>query len=418
MGELRRSATLLLAASMLTGCATARVPSAADTGGNALHRALLVLDSHVDIPPNFATPVVDPRSAPRRQVDLDGMVAGGLDAAFFVVYVPQASLTPAGHAAARDLAQRKFDAIHRMVAANAGTMALARSAAEVRSIVGSGRRAVLVGIENGYAIGTDLALLARYHSLGARYLGLTHNGNNALGGSARPSPELGDLPDADVGLSLLGRQAVAELNRLGILVDVSHANRRTMFAAVASSNVPVIASHTAARALADHPRNLDDAQLRAIKANGGVVQIVAVDGFLKSSPERQAALAQLARAFGAPDMVDDEGEYYLPAPLYRRYHRAMADLDRRYPGATVSDLADHIDHAVKLIGIGHVGIASDFGGGGGIEGWRNARETPNVTRELLRRGYTRDDLAKLWGGNLLRVLEAAEIFAARQREEQ
>jgi membrane dipeptidase len=330
----------------------------------AIQDRVLSIDTHDDIPLNFATSDYMPAYADG-QVNLDKMVAGGLDAAFFIVYVGQTDRTEANYLAARADALTKFDAIHRMTdSLYPDRIGLATTAAEAKALHAEGKLVAFIGIENGYAIGRDISLIQDFRDRGARYMTLVHNGHNDIGDSAQPQERLKDLPEEHGGLSEFGFRVVEELNRTGILVDVSHVSKKTMMDATMHSTAPVIASHSSVRALRDHPRNMDDEQLMALRDNGGVIQIVGFNSYLV-----------------------DEGR------------------------ANVTDLVNHIDHAVKLIGIDHVGISSDFDGGGGIDGWNGADETFNVTLELVRRGYSEEDIAKLWGGNVLRILEIAEQTA-------
>lgn len=365
MKSIRRS---LVATICIIGTLSSPAWSADDeltARARSIHERVLAIDTHVDIPLNFATSEFIPASADA-QVNLQSMRSGGLDAAFFIVYTGQTARDDAGYAGAKADAAAKFAAIHRMVdIQHDGQIALATTAAEVRQLHASGKLVALIGMENGYVIGQDLGLLERYRELGARYLTLVHNGHNDIGDSAQPQARLSDAQEEHGGLSAFGERVVAELNRLGILVDISHVSRQTMLDATRLSSAPVIASHSGVKAVFDHPRNLDDEQLLAIKQNGGVVQLVAFDAYLKQNG-----------------------------------------------GATVEDFVDHIDHAVKVAGIEHVGISSDFGGGGGIRGWSGAGETFNVTLELVRRGYSEEDIALVWGGNTLRILEAAERAAS------
>jgi membrane dipeptidase len=393
----------LAAAPLLT--AAARTPDVA-----RLHERLLVVDSHVDIPPNLATPVVNPsRANSGRQFTLDGMVRGGVDAAFFIVYIGQADRNAAAYKAAYEAAIRKFAAIRRLTEVYANRIGLAGSAAEVEALRAQGKRAALIGVENGYPIGRDLANIGRFQALGARYMTLVHNGHNDIGDSAQPNAALGDKPVEHSGLSDFGAQVVAELNRTGILVDVSHAAKSTMMEATRRSRAPVVASHSGVRALVNHPRNMDDEQLKALKARGGVIQITAVDEFMKQAqPARDEAIKKLGLDLGVPELIDDEEPLtFLPAALQARYQAGLRDIDARWPGASITDLVNHIDYAVKLIGDDHVGIASDFGGGGGVAGWREMADTPAVTRALLARGYSEESLRKIWGGNLMRILTEA-----------
>jgi membrane dipeptidase len=264
-----------------------------------IHESVITIDTHNDIEPNFASEEVDPGVRGDRQVDLPKMREGGLDAAFFVVYVGQGERTAEGYEAAKVAARTKFDAIHRMTdSMYPDQIELAYSPGDVERIHGEGKLVACIGIENGYAIGRDIGLLEQYHELGASYLGLTHNGNNDICDSANPSPRLGDSEE-DHGLNEFGAQVIAELNRLGIMVDVSHASRQCMLDAVRLSAAPIIASHSSARALRDVSRNLDDEQLLALKENGGVAQMVALGDFVKEDPpEKVEAMEALRQEMG------------------------------------------------------------------------------------------------------------------------
>jgi microsomal dipeptidase-like Zn-dependent dipeptidase len=314
-----------------------------------------------------------------------------------VVQVPQGPLTPAGYADAYRQAVEKFDAVHRLTEQIAPKeIQLALSSGDVSRIAQSGRKVAVIGIENGYPIGTDLSRVREFYGRGARYMGLAHTGHNQLADS-HSGEGTKDAPNN--GVSRLGREVIAEMNRLGMVVDISHMSRMAALQAIALSKAPVIASHSAVRALVDHNRNLDDEQLVALKTNGGVVQIVAYAGYLKAGAHSGRAPIRNAVAAGTVAACPIEPASAKPLSVEGR------------PG--VKELVDHIDYAVKLIGVDHVGIASDFDGGGGIEGWDSAADTVNVTIELVRRGYSEDDIAKLWGRNLLRVWADVEKLAAR-----
>lgn len=402
----------LLALIALGGCVAAG-DNEADLVARAreIHDRVMAMDTHVDIPFNFATEEVDPGVRGRFQVDLPKMREGGLDAAFFIVYVGQTERTPDNYEKAKADAMTKFNAIHRMTSElYPDQIELAYTPDDVERIHREGKLVAMIGIENGYVIGTDLSLLRKYHELGARYITLAHGGHNDIADSATPRPQLGDAEEEHGGLSEFGERVVAEMNRLGIMVDVSHISKNAMMHAVRVSKAPVIASHSSVTALADVPRNMDDEQLLAMKENGGVVQIVAFDSYVKApDPERLEAIRQLRESLG---ITGPGGLRSLTEEQRAEYERRMAEIDARWPRATVSDFVDHIDYAVKLIGIDHVGIASDFDGGGGVIGWADASETFNVTLELVRRGYTEEEIAKLWGGNLLRVWREVERVAA------
>ncbi len=381
-----------------------------------IHERAIVMDSHVDIPLDFGTEAYDPAAArvPRQKLDLPGMEQGGLDAAFFVAFVPQRERRPAGYARAAADAFTRLAAIRRMTdVQHPERIGLALSAADVRRLHDEGKRAALIGMENGYAIGRSLPLLDVYFALGARYLGLLHNGHNDIGDSAVPDGHRGEPHAEHGGLSAFGRAVIARANALGMVVDISHASMATALDAIAASRAPVIASHSSVRAVLDHSRNLSDDVLLALKETGGVVQIVAYDSYLRAVPEeKQAALAALREEMSLYRAADWAK---LSDAAKDAYYVRRLEIDRRWPKGSVANLVDHIDHAVGLIGIDHVGIASDFNGGGGIAGWDDASETLNVTVELVRRGYDDSEIAKLWGGNLLRVMEAAEAVAAARR---
>lgn len=409
----------IVLAGLISGAVGADEGTSADTGpellerARAIHERVIAIDTHVDIPEDFGTEAYDPAQAkaPGQQVDLPGMEAGGLDAAFFIVFVMQRKRTEANYARAIADAFVKYAAIRRMTDHDySGRIGLALTAADVRRIHGEGRRVALIGIENGFSIGRDLGLLDAHYAFGARYLGLVHNGHNDLGDSAVPNAALGDLESGHGGLSELGRAAVRRANELGMMLDISHASEATALDVMAASKAPVIASHSSARGVFLHPRNLSDKALLALRDNGGVVQIVAFDAYLREvPPEKRAAMGAIYRDL---NLANPDSFARMTTEQRATFYARMNEVTRMPPRATVKHLVDHIDYAVGLIGAEHVGISSDFNGGGGIEGWDSAGETFNVTVELVRRGYTEEQIAAIWGGNLLRVMEAAEAVAA------
>jgi membrane dipeptidase len=388
-----------------------------------IHERVLTIDTHDDIPFNFATEEVDPGVRGERKVDLPKMREGLLDVGYFVVFVGQTPRTPENYEKAKSDAMMKFDAIHRMTdEMYPDEIGFANTADEIESIHAAGKLVATIGIENGYVIGKDLSLVEKYHDLGARYMTLAHGGHNDIADSATPRA---DEPESEHdGLSEFGEEVVAEMNRVGMMVDVSHISKQAMLDAVVASRAPVVGSHSSMRAINDHPRNMDDEQLLALKDNGGVIQTVALGSFVKSaSPERQGAIATLreemgiegrnvARSLAEQELSEDEYEARLT-----EYETRLAQIDEQWPPVNVADFVDHIDHGVNLIGIDHIGISSDFDGGGGIVGWNDASETFNVTLELVRRGYSEEEIAKLWGGNLLRVLREAERIASEMQGE-
>jgi membrane dipeptidase len=393
----------------------------------AIHDRVMTLDTHVDISPaNFRADTLNyAQRLPRTQVDLVKMEEGGLDAAFLIVYVGQSDqLNDAGFASAKAAAMEKFAAVRRLTDTIApNRVGLARTAAEARAIYASGRKVIFIGIENGFPVGSDITNVKRFYDLGGRYMSLSHNRHSQLSDSNTGEADNVWLHN---GLSPLGRQVVAEMNKLGIMIDISHPSKASMMQTVALTKAPIIASHSGVRAICNHSRNLDDEQLDAMKANGGVVQLVAFNSYVKcdatKTAARAGAIADLRKEFGITATNNREvSEAIAALPEARRndYLAKQEDITaRRYPAdpaATVSDFADHIDYVVKRIGIDHAGISSDFDGGGGVEGWRSAAETFNVTLELVRRGYNEEQIAKIWSGNLLRVMERVEQVAKASR---
>ena len=406
----------------------------------AIHERVIALDTHDDISPSNFTPERNYTQRLETQVNLPKMVEGGLDAAFFVVYVGQGPQTPDGYASAYRQAVEKFEAIHRFVERIAPErIELALTAEDVRRINARGKKVALIGVENGYPIGEDLSRVKEFHDRGARYLSLAHNGHSQLADSN--SGEASNDWQHN-GLSELGRKVIAEANRWGLMVDLSHPSKQANLQAIALSKAPVIASHSSVRALCDHSRNIDDEQLLALKKNGGVIQTVAFSSYVKTAPpssaERTEAIAKLRSEFGLPPAGRGRGGggaapgrgaggggrgqgalAQLTDERRAEFLKRLAEVDAKFPPpprATVKDFVDHIDYAVKKIGVDHVGISSDFDGGGGVEGWNDASETFNVTLELVRRGYTEEQIAKIWSGNLLRVMdEVAKVAKELQK---
>ncbi|MEM9706985.1 MAG: dipeptidase [Pseudomonadota bacterium] len=404
------SSAVLIALSLQTGGAQAEMSeSEINERAEKIHANVVTVDTHVDVPLNYASVYVDPARFTEAQVDLPKMRAGGLDAAFFIVYTPQGDLTEQGYGEALRIAETRLAAIKRMVRAYPEQITLAESSKKVASIARSGRRVALVGMENAFPLGPSIERAEYWRDQGVRYMGITHFGHNQFGDSSNPNTAKGETEDKFGGLSDLGRELVAELNRLGVMVDVSHAGKKTMMQATALSKAPVIASHSGAMGVSNSPRNLDDEQFKALAENGGVAQMVAFDTYVKPLNEEQIAFRKdLAKELGIETREKRSKASKAVLDEYRERAQEVWEIAAR---ATVSDFVDHIDHAVKIAGVDHVGIASDFDGGGGVVGWDDASETLNVTRELVRRGYSSADIEKIWGGNLLRVLRDVQAVS-------
>jgi membrane dipeptidase len=397
-----------------------------------IHERVITLDTHNDINTANFTGANNYTSDLDTQVNLPKMVAGGLDVAWFIVYTGQGPLDDAGYASAEANALDKFSAIHRLAEEIAPeSIELAYTSEDVRRIVASGKKVSMIGVENAYPMKLDLGNVKRYQEMGARYMSLSHNGHSQFADSNTGEADGVWLYN---GLSELGKQAVVELNKWGIMIDLSHPSKESNMQALALSRAPVIASHSSARALNDVSRNLDDEELLAIKANGGVVQATAFKSYLDTA-KNNANLAAMAAL--RTEVADQLGVQLMPAAQARalspdartlynevlgRVNAAMAprvasEVAAIAPPVDVADFVNHIDYMVNLIGIEHVGISSDFDGGGGVSGWNDASETFNVTLELVRRGYPEEQIAMLWSGNLLRVLDDVQRIAAQIQAE-
>ncbi len=373
-----------------------------------LHDRILTLDSHADTPLRLIEPGFDlaERHDPHEtgsKLDYPRMIEGGLDAVFFAAFVAQGIRDDDGHTRARELALEMLDAVWASAEKNSDIVGIALNPEDAAVLEAEGKRAIYLSIENGYPIGNDLKNVELFYNKGVRYVTLVHSTNNDLADSATDSggPEHG-------GISLLGASVVEEMNRLGIMVDVSHGSDETFYDAIELSKAPIIATHSNARTVTDHPRNMSDDMLRLIAKNGGVVQLTMLSDYLRDAPqnpERDSALASL-RASLKPSNEMTEGERKAARDQLREIRTQYPD-----PLATVQNAVDHIDHIVSIAGIDHVGIGCDFDGGGGIDGVFDASEVMNITVELVRRGYSEQDIEKIWSGNLLRVFTEVQAVA-------
>lgn len=396
-----------------------------------IHQRVITLDTHDDISPANFTKETNYTQRLDTQVDLPKMVEGGLDVAWFIVYVGQGDLTPEGFDKAYQQADEKFKAIHRLCEEIApDQIELALTSDDVRRIVASGKKVAMIGVENGYPIGRDVSRVKEFYDRGARYMSLAHNGHSQLADSNTGERDTVWMHN---GLSDLGREVIKEMNKWGIMIDVSHPSKEANVEVIRLSKAPVIASHSSARALSDVSRNLDDEQLMMIKEKGGVVQAVAFSGYVNAkkndayNDSSRLIIEEIAKAenfeilsrVAIMKMPDSSRSQYFNK--YREFSkkakpRIEKEVNPVAPPVNVADFVDHIDYLVKKIGIDHVGISSDFDGGGGVDGWNDASETFNVTLELVRRGYTEEEIGKIWSGNLLRVLDEVQAVAKQIQE--
>ena len=386
----------------LTSCAPEKDEEDLKAEAREIHDRVLTVDTHSDTPSLMLRRGWDigerhePGQRRSGKIDLPRMAEGGLDAEFFAIYAAQGERTPEGYAGARESANLLLGAIHKMAEDYPQLVELATSPEDAYRMEKEGKVAAFIGMENGYPIGKVLSLVKEYYDRGIRYITLCHSGDNDICDSStdKRNPE-------DKGLSDFGREVVAECNRLGIMVDVSHASDKSFFDVLEVTKAPVIASHSSVRSLCDHPRNFSDEMLKALASNNGVIQICFVSSFVKKAkpnPEREKALAELREKYGSPNEVRDES-------VREKMEDEYMDIYEKYSSekVTVQELVDHIDYVVNLIGVDHVGIGTDFDGGGSLEGCDDVSELPNITEELLRRGYSEEDIRKIWGANIMRV---------------
>ena len=382
----------------LAGCGTAeeRLARMADK----IHASILTVDTHCDTPMEFSDPTFD--LGVRHEegcVDFPRMAEGGLHAEFFAVFTSQGPRNDSTYNIVHQKALDIFYAIHKNIDKNSSMAEIALTPDDAYRLKKAGKIAAFIGVENGYPIGKDLTRVKQYFDLGARYMTLAHTKNNDIcDSSTDPTGSEND------GLSPFGIQVVKEMNRLGMMVDISHISDKSFFDVLKVSNAPVIASHSSCRALCGSPRNLSDDMLLALKENGGVIQICVLSNYLKTpepNPELGARLKDLNNKYGDYNA--------LPDSIKKLARIEYNNIQKTYEKpATVKDLVDHIDHVVQVIGVDYVGIGTDFDGGGGVDGCRTAAEMKNITIELLRRGYSKSDITKIWGGNIMRVLQKVE----------
>ncbi|WP_340691292.1 dipeptidase [Hyphomonas sp.] len=403
--------TSMLVLAALTACSP-KAPAPADTvpepeSAAQLHERLLVLDSHLDTPANLSKPDFDimadnPSVLGSVQVDLPKMTRGGLDGGFWVIFTPQGPVDEASYEAARAAALTRSDEIRTMVADHPDSFELAYTSEDAARIAASGKRIVYQSIENSYPIGTDLSLVKTFYDRGVRFIGPVHFRDNQFADSAT------DLSAGDFGgLSQLGEELVREANRLGMVLDGSHAADSTVDDMIALSTTPLILTHTGVKAVYDHPRNISDDLLRKIADDGGVIQINAYGGYLEAlspTPERQAALDELQTEFEGISPITADAE------TRERYMARMEEVDASFPPprSTFEKFMEHLNHALDVVGPDHIGMGADWDGGGGVEGMEDVSFLPKVTERLLAESYSEADIQKIWSGNMLRMLQQAD----------
>lgn len=389
---------LLTVASLASGCLSDE--EKIDRKADKLHMNMLTVDTHCDTPMRLTRNGYDLGARNEKGcVDFPRMKEGGLDAEFFAIFIGQGPRTPEAFEIEHQNTLVAFDSILKSIARYPQMAGLALTPEDASRLKTEGRISAFIGIENGYPIGLDITKVKQYYDLGARYITLCHSANNDICDSSTDpaGPE-------HQGLSAFGEEVVREMNRTGMMIDVSHVSDQSFYDVLAITTSPVIASHSSCRALCESPRNLNDDMLLALKKNGGVIQICILSDYLKQpepNPEFDEKVKELRGKW------KDMGEL-TEAQQEQRWSEFSALREKYTKLATVADAVNHIQHVVDVIGVDYVGIGSDFDGGGGIEGCTDVSMMKNITKELIRRGYSNEDIAKIWGGNVMRVMRAAE----------
>ncbi|MFY9150996.1 MAG: dipeptidase [Prolixibacteraceae bacterium] len=378
-----------------------------------IHEKCLTVDTHCDTPMLMIKPyfsVRDEHQAPKSRVDLPRMKKGGLDAMFFAVFTGQKPRTPENYNKTYKLAHQMLDSIHAMLKEDSDLATLALRADDLGKIEKTGKRAIYIGMENGFPIAKELSRVEEFYTLGVRYITLCHSYHNDICDSSSDSK-----PAEHNGVSDFGKQVIAEMNRLGMMVDISHASDKSFFDAVELSKAPIIASHSSVKAVANHNRNMTDEMIKKLAEKGGVMQICLLDAYIKE-PDTTTVKFQRMKVIHRKykEEMNTMTEAQKEA-LFKEWDEVEAMNPEELP--TIKDMVDHIDHVKNLVGVDYVGIGSDFDGGGGLRDCADVSQFPAITMELLRRGYTETEIKKIWGGNLLRVFREVEKTAEKMRNE-
>ncbi|MBN1833419.1 MAG: dipeptidase [Deltaproteobacteria bacterium] len=391
---------MLVGIVLFTGCTQAEPDYYAEA--LKIHHEVLTIDTHIDTPMlllNKGWNIAEEHSLNGNvisRVDLPRMKKGGLDAAFFAVFVGQRERTEENYRSGQEEAEEMIGAVKGMCKSNPSVIRFAITPEQAYSNRQENLLTAFMGLENGFPVARDITNIKKYYDMGIRYMTLCHTKNNDICDSANDTPEHN-------GLSEFGRKVIKRMNELGMIIDVSHISDKSFYDVIELSSAPVVASHSSARAICDNPRNMTDEMLLKLKENGGVIQMCILSAYVKTPPEnpkRDEDYAALEKKYGKWNEINDK-------TMSDKYLTEWMAIEAKYPGdlATVKDFVDHIDHVVNLIGIDYVGIGTDFDGGGGLRDCRDTSELPNITAELLQRGYSKDDLRKIWGGNFMRVFK-------------
>jgi membrane dipeptidase len=404
---IKRALTLCLASGILMSFSPEKNTEKLEKKVQRIHEECLTVDTHCDTPMLMVKPgfnVREEHEAPKYRVDFPRMEKGGLDAMFFAVFTGQKPRTEENYQKTYALANQMLDSIHSSLKHNGDLATLALKANDLATIEKNGKRAIYIGMENGFPLAKDISRVEEFYKKGVRYITLCHSYHNDICDSSSDSK-----PAEHNGVSDFGKQVIAEMNRLGMMVDVSHASDKSFFDAIELSKAPIIASHSSVRAIASHNRNMTDEMIQKIAAKGGVIQICLLDAYIKDPDTTTVKFLKLKQLRAKRNMIKGEMTEAQKEVYYKEWEE-IQEMDSPDMPA-VKNLVDHIDHVKNLVGVDYVGIGSDFDGGGGLLDCADVSQFPNITRELIRRGYSEKEIRKIWGGNLLRVFKQVEQMA-------
>ncbi len=406
---IKKALALFLTSGILMSFTTMPDSEKFEKKAHRIHEKCLTVDTHCDTPMLMVKPgfnVRDEHKAPESRVDLPRMKKGGLDAMFFAVFTSQKPRTEENYQKTYSLANQMLDSIHAMLKKDSDLATLALKAEDLAKIEKTGKRAIYIGMENGFPLAKDISRVEEFYKRGVRYITLCHSFHNDICDSSSDGK-----PAEHNGVSDFGKQVISEMNRLGMMVDVSHASDKSFFDAIELSKAPIIASHSSVRAIAQHNRNMTDEMIKKLAAKGGVIQICLLDEYVKNPDTTTVNYKRIKVIRKKYANVLDKMSEAEKEAMFKEWDELKAWKQKDMP--SVKDLCDHIDHVKKLVGVDYVGIGSDFDGGGGLMDCGDVSQFPNITKELLRRGYTETEIKKIWGGNLLRVFREVEKTAEK-----
>jgi len=404
-----KTLTLCLISGILMSFSSEKNTEKLEKKAHRIHEKCLTIDTHCDTPMKMIKPgfnVRDEHTGPQSRVDLPRMKKGGLDAMFFAVFTGQKPRTDENYQKTYQLSHQMLDSIDSMLKHNSDLASLALKADDLARIEKTGKRAICIGMENGFPLAKDISRVEEFYQSGVRYITLCHSYHNDICDSSSDGK-----PAEHKGLSDFGKQVITEMNRLGMMIDVSHASDKSFFDAVELSKAPIIASHSSVRAVAKHNRNMTDEMIQKLAEKGGVIQICLLDDYIKEPDTTTVKFHEMKNLRKIYQTTFNQMNEKEKEAFSQKWEEVQGMNSADMP--SVNNMVDHIDHVKNLVGVDYVGIGSDFDGGGGLRDCADVSQFPNITLELVTRGYNEKEIRKIWGGNLLRVFSEVEKVAEK-----